>query len=71
MDALMPEAVPGAQEWMKKADNADKKVVERILKMASKKNQMETSLRKTLLPDAKESVEKWLTSANEPGTVTS
>ncbi|KAL4219225.1 hypothetical protein ACF0H5_021807 [Mactra antiquata] len=63
--ALQPEAVPQAHEWMKHADKADKKVIERILKMASKKHQLENSLNKTLLPDAKGSVEKWLKEANE------
>lgn len=63
--ALKPEAVPQAEEWMKNADKADKKVIERIIKMASKKNELDHSLRKTLLPDAKDTVDKWLTDANE------
>lgn len=65
MSALRPEAVPQAEAWMKHADKADKKVIERILKMASKKNELENSLKRTLLPDAKESVEQWLKDANE------
>ena len=67
MSALRPEAVPQAEAWMKHADKADKKVIERILKMASKKNELENSLKRTLLPDAKESVEQWLKDANEDG----
>ena len=54
---------------MKNADLADKKVIERILKIASKKNALENSLKKTLLPDAKESVEQWLKDANENGNI--
>ena len=54
---------------MKHADKADKKVIERILKVASKKNELENSLKKTLLPDAKESVEQWLKDANEDGNI--
>ena len=67
LSALRPEAVPQAEAWMKHADKADKKVIERILKMASKKNELENSLKRTLLPDAKESVETWLKDANEDG----
>lgn len=63
--ALLPEAVPQAEEWMKYADKADKKVIERILKMASKKHELDNSLKRTLLPDAKDSVEKWMKDANE------
>jgi hypothetical protein len=65
--ALLPEAVPQAEEWMKYADKADKKVIERILKMASKKHELDNSLKRTLLPDAKDSVEKWMKDANEQG----
>lgn len=65
LSALRPEAVPQAEAWMKHADIADKKVIERILKMASKKNELENSLKRTLLPDAKESVEHWMKDANE------
>lgn len=65
LSALRPEAVPKAEAWMKHADKADKKVIERILKMASKKNELENNLRQTLLPDAKESVEQWLKDATE------
>ncbi|XP_045200081.1 uncharacterized protein LOC123554174 isoform X3 [Mercenaria mercenaria] len=65
--ALLPEAVPQAEEWMKHADKADKKVIERILKMASKKHELEKSLKKSLLPDAKDSVEKWMKDANAEG----
>lgn len=63
--ALLPDAVPQAAEWMKHADKADKQVIERILKMASKKHQLENSLKKTLLPDAKDTVEKWMKDATE------
>lgn len=53
---------------MKLAPSTDKKVIEKILRMAEKKKRLETSLKKTLLPDAKESVEKWMQNANEDGT---
>lgn len=65
--ALLPEAVPQAEEWMKHADKADKEVIKRILKMAGKKHELENSLKRSLLPDAKESVEKWMKDANENG----
>lgn len=65
LSALRPEAVPQAEAWMKHADKADKKVIERILKMASKKNELENNLKRTLLPDAKQSVEQWLKDAND------
>lgn len=52
---------------MKHADKADKKVIERILKMASKKHEIDNSLKRSLLPDAKDSVEKWMKDANEQG----
>lgn len=67
--ALLPDAVPQAEEWMKHADKADKQVIERILKMASKKHQLENSLKKTLLPDAKDTVEKWMKDATEDGNM--
>ena len=54
---------------MKHADKADKKVIERILKMASKKNELENNLKRTLLPDAKQSVEQWLKDANDDGNI--
>lgn len=63
--ALRPEAVPQAEAWMKHADKADRSVIERVLKMASSKNKLENSLRHTLLPDAKDSVDKWMKGANE------
>ncbi|XP_052790911.1 uncharacterized protein LOC128224867 isoform X4 [Mya arenaria] len=65
--ALKPEAVPQAEAWLSNASAADKQVIERVLKMAGKKQEVETSMRRTLLPDAKHSVEKWMKDANENG----
>jgi len=65
--ALKPEVVPGAAEWMKNANADEKKVIERVLRMAGQKNELENSMRKTLLPDAKNTVEKWMQDANEGG----
>lgn len=65
--ALKPEAVPGASDWLKNASVEDKRVIERVLRMAGQKNELENSMRKTLLPDAKDTVEKWMKNANEEG----
>ena len=65
--ALKPEAVPQAEAWLKNASTADKQVIERVLKMAGRKQEVETSMRKTLLPDAKNTVEKWMKDANDNG----
>ncbi|XP_069121244.1 uncharacterized protein [Argopecten irradians] len=63
--SLQPHVVDKADELLKLAPKADRRVIERILKMADKKQQMENSLKKTMMPDAREEVEKWLSSANE------
>ncbi|XP_033732535.1 uncharacterized protein LOC117321988 isoform X2 [Pecten maximus] len=63
--SLQPHVVDKADELLKLAPKADRKVIEKILKMADRKQQMENSLKKTMMPDAREEVEKWLTSANE------
>lgn len=67
--ALKPEVVPGASEWLKNASADEKRVIERVLKMAGQKNELENSMRKTLLPDAKDTVEKWMKDANENGNL--
>ncbi|KAH3710617.1 hypothetical protein DPMN_070106 [Dreissena polymorpha] len=64
-NALRPEALPQAEEWLKTANSADKRVIERVLKMAGRKQAIEKSLKKTLLPDAKDTVEKWMKDASE------
>ncbi|KAL3871156.1 hypothetical protein ACJMK2_039172 [Sinanodonta woodiana] len=63
--SLQPEAIFKAEEWMKTANQYEKKIVERVLRMASKSSEIESSLRCSLLPDARTSVEKWLKEANE------
>ena len=65
--AIKPEAVPKAEEWMRNASESDKRIIERVLKMAGRKHEVEASLRKALLPDAKETVEKWIKGANDNG----
>jgi len=55
---------------MKLAPKADKKVIEKVLRLAEKKHQIDSSLKRTILPDARDSVEKWLMSANEDGKYT-
>ena len=52
---------------MKLAPNADRKVIEKVLRMAEKKHKLEGTLNKSLQPDAKEAVDKWLLGANETG----
>ncbi|XP_052250410.1 uncharacterized protein LOC127857787 isoform X3 [Dreissena polymorpha] len=69
-NALRPEALPQAEEWLKTANSADKRVIERVLKMAGRKQAIEKSLKKTLLPDAKDTVEKWMKDASENGGFT-
>jgi hypothetical protein len=49
------------------APQADRKVIERILRMTEKKHQLDNTLKKSLLPDAKDTVERWLDHATEEG----
>lgn len=63
--SLQPHVVEKADELLKLAPQADRKVIEKILRLAERKQKMEHSLKKTVMPDAREAVEKWLSSANE------
>ncbi|XP_076093155.1 uncharacterized protein LOC143064302 isoform X2 [Mytilus galloprovincialis] len=63
--SLQPHAVRTAEHYFKLAPQTDRKVIERILRMTEKKHQMDNTLKKTLLPDAKDTVEKWLDNATE------
>ncbi|KAK3087108.1 hypothetical protein FSP39_001829 [Pinctada imbricata] len=63
--SLQPQVVDKAEQWMKLAPNADRKVIERVLKMAEKKQKQNVNLTRALQPNAKEAVEKWLTDAND------
>lgn len=52
---------------MKLAPNADRKVIEKVLRMADKRQKIEGTLNKSLQPDAKDVVDKWLLGANDTG----
>lgn len=52
---------------MKLAPNADRKVIEKVLRMAEKRQKIEGTLNKSLQPDAKDVVDKWLLGANDTG----
>lgn len=65
--SLQPQCLDKAEQWMKLAPNADRKVIEKVLRMAEKKHKLEGTLNKSLQPDAKEAVDKWLLGANETG----
>lgn len=52
---------------MKLAPNADRKVIEKVLCMAEKRQKIEGTLNKSLQPDAKDVVDKWLLGANDTG----
>ncbi|RUS73640.1 hypothetical protein EGW08_018595 [Elysia chlorotica] len=64
-DSLQPHAVTLAGDWLKTAPKADRKVIERVLRMQEKKHQLDHALKKSLQPDARKSVEDWLESAND------
>lgn len=63
--SLQPHAIKTAEHYFKLAPQADRKVIERVLRMTEKKQQLDNTLKKSLLPDAKNTVEKWLDDATE------
>ncbi|XP_048776883.1 uncharacterized protein LOC125681034 isoform X3 [Ostrea edulis] len=63
--SLHPHVLDKAEQWMKLAPNADRKVIEKVLRMAEKKQKLGGTLSKSLQPDAKDAVDKWLLGANE------
>lgn len=65
--SLHPHVLDKAEQWMKLAPNADRKVIEKVLRMAEKKQKLGGTLSKSLQPDAKDAVDKWLLGANEAG----
>lgn len=64
-DSLQPHTVNQADTWLKQAPQADRKVIERVLRMQEKQHQLDHAMRKTLLPDAKKNVEDWLETATD------
>ncbi|KAL5012462.1 hypothetical protein ScPMuIL_011013 [Solemya velum] len=62
--SLQPHAIAKAEEWFKKASKSDRKIVEQLLRMTDKKGKKD-NLNKSLLPDCKQTVAKWLDTANE------
>lgn len=64
-DSLQPHTVTLADDWLKQAPHADRKVIERVLRMQEKQHQMDNAMRKSLLPDAKKNVEDWLETATD------
>jgi len=62
---LQPHTVNLANDWLKQAPGADRKVIERLLRMQEKQHQLENAMRKSLQPDAKKSVDDWLETATE------
>lgn len=65
--SLQPQVLDKAEQWMKLAPNADRKVIEKVLRMAEKRQKIEGTLNKSLQPDAKDVVDKWLLGANDTG----
>lgn len=65
--SLQPHAIAKAEEWFKKASKSDRKIVEQLLRMTDKKGKKDNNLNKSLLPDCKQTVAKWLDTANEKG----
>ncbi|XP_061163877.1 uncharacterized protein LOC133173017 isoform X1 [Saccostrea echinata] len=63
--SLQPHVLDKAEQWMKLAPNADRKVIEKVLRMADKRQKLGGTLNKSLQPDAKEVVDKWLFGASE------
>nr|XP_034301221.1 uncharacterized protein LOC105324877 isoform X4 [Crassostrea gigas] len=63
--SLQPQVLDKAEQWMKLAPNADRKVIEKVLRMAEKRQKIEGTLNKSLQPDAKDVVDKWLLGAND------
>uniref|UniRef100_K1QHL4 Uncharacterized protein n=1 Tax=Magallana gigas TaxID=29159 RepID=K1QHL4_MAGGI len=63
--ATAQEDIALRQQWMKLAPNADRKVIEKVLRMAEKRQKIEGTLNKSLQPDAKDVVDKWLLGAND------
>lgn len=63
--SLQPHTVRTAEHYFKLAPQADRKVIERILRMTEKRHQLDNTLKKSLLPDAKDTVERWLDNATE------
>ncbi|XP_046570564.1 uncharacterized protein LOC124278833 [Haliotis rubra] len=63
--SLKPGAVGLAEDWMKDAPHMDREVVQKLLRMQEKSSHLDQAMKKTLLPDARQAVEKWLDRATE------
>ncbi|XP_077986389.1 uncharacterized protein LOC144440842 [Glandiceps talaboti] len=62
--SLKPRAQPAAEKWMQAAPDADKKVVDTVLKAADR-DYVDKTLNRTLQPDAKRAVQKWMQGATD------
>ncbi|XP_071096271.1 uncharacterized protein [Haliotis cracherodii] len=63
--SLRPGAVGLAEDWMKDAPHMEREVIKKILRMQEKRSHLDQAMRRTLLPDARQAVEKWLDRATE------
>ncbi|KAH9493220.1 hypothetical protein Btru_020919 [Bulinus truncatus] len=64
-DTLQPHVANLAADWLKTAPQGDRKVIEQILRLQIKQNQLESAIHKTVLPDIRKKVQLWLETATE------
>ena len=59
-----------ADQWQARLPDVDRRLLEKVLRLQDQeKAGSRQSLRGTLLPDARRTVERWMESASEPGTL--
>ncbi|KAK0046074.1 hypothetical protein Bpfe_024535 [Biomphalaria pfeifferi] len=62
---LQPHVANLAADWLKQASLNDRQVIEKILRVQIKQNQLESAINKTVLPDIRKKVQLWLETATE------
>ena len=63
---LRPRAVPAAAQWLRGAGAVQKQVISSALQAADSEF-VDKTLSRSLQPDAKKAVQKWLETASEKG----
>lgn len=61
---LRARAIPAAEQWLRGAGSAEKTVINKAM-LAADNDFMDRTLNRSLQPDAKKSVEKWMATATE------
>ena len=57
-----------ANQWQERLPDVDRRLLEKVLRLQDQeKSGSRQSLRGSLLPDARRTVERWMESASEPG----